>query len=489
MCLMDLEPGTVIDRYTVEGFLGEGGMAVVYRVRHNDLRTEHALKLLQVSSPSIKTRLIREGRVQAQLKHPNVVTVTDVVEYEGATGLVMDLVRGPTLYQLLAYNRLTVEQADTIAQGLLSGMRAAHEAGLIHRDLKPANVLLDTSEGRILPKIADFGLAKIATGGIRSTRSGVALGTPSYMAPEQIRSAKDVDHRADVFALGAILYELYGGVQAFKGKDVLEIYKRVTAGEYEPLVDHAPGLPDRVYQAVEGALQLAREQRFESVRSLMRVLLRERTGLAGEGTWDVSLLDSVRQISEEIPSLRPDLTVPPTHRRSWHPALIGAGLGVLGGLLVLAWVLGPSTRATPIAEVVDPAPPTVEPEPVAVVQPVRRPATPKARVRVVGDIPVELVAGERSFSPGVVPPGAYEVRALLEGKQMTLGQVVAVAGELVELRCSEAMMLCRAPAPMPVSAPQTAKEVWEDPVQEPVPEPVEPSPTDGEGSPWEDPGG
>lgn len=495
---MELAPGTVIDRYTVEGFLGEGGMAVVYRVRHNELKTVHALKLLSMTSPSIKQRLLREGRVQAQLRHPNIVTVTDIVESEGAYGLVMDLVRGPTLHQLLAYNRLTIGQADVIAHGLLSGMRAAHDAGLIHRDLKPANVLIDTNGGHFQPKIADFGLAKIATGGIRSTRSGVALGTPSYMAPEQVRSAKDVDHRADIFALGAILYEVYCGVQAFAGQDVLDIFKRVTAGDYPPAAEVAPDLPGRVIRALEGSMQVQPEDRFDSVGEMMKVLLADAPTDLGETKWDAELLASVRRISEHIPSLRPDLTLPPVPLQRRHDVWVAVAI-VLA--VVLAVVLWPGERRRrPRPRPATPAPVAVVVEPEPAPRPAPAPVVPRTRVLVEGDVAVEairLVAGELSLRPGEVEPGEYEVRAILDDKELVLGQIALADGEEVTLRCSAALMVCRSldeagaePEPEVDAAPadpEAVEAVWTDPGE--LPEPAGPrgGSEDG-GSPWADPG-
>ncbi len=167
---MDLAPGTTVDRYTVEARLGEGGMAVVYRVRHNSLGSVHALKVLSGSMSSVRERLLQEGRLQASLRHPNV---------------------------------------------------------------KPGNVLIARTTAGSIPKVADFGLAKVlagdGVGAMRQTRTGTAMGTPSYMAPEQIRSAKGVDGRADLFSLGAVLYELYCGELAFPGEDMWTIFSNITS--------------------------------------------------------------------------------------------------------------------------------------------------------------------------------------------------------------------------------------------------------------------
>ena len=144
-------------RYTVLRLLGAGGMARVYQVRHAELGSLHALKVLRVSSPEIRERLRQEGRVQSRVRHPNIVAVTDVVSVQGAPGLVMEYIGGPSLRDLLDASRLDHRQADGLARGILDGVEAAHRAGLIHRDLKPGNVLLDPVGDRLVPRITDFG--------------------------------------------------------------------------------------------------------------------------------------------------------------------------------------------------------------------------------------------------------------------------------------------------------------------------------------------
>src|SRR5262249_51361093 len=142
--------------------IGEGGTATVYRVRHRVLGTWHALKVLHLSSERIRQRLMQEARVQAELRHPNVVGVTDVVEVDGEPGLVMELVPGVSLEILLGSSRLTLAQVDDLARGIFAGLAHAHAHGVIHRDLKPANVLLKPGrDGSVTPMVTDFGVAKV----------------------------------------------------------------------------------------------------------------------------------------------------------------------------------------------------------------------------------------------------------------------------------------------------------------------------------------
>jgi hypothetical protein len=306
---MDLAPGTVVERYTVESVLGSGGMATVYRVRHNQLGSLHAMKALDVPTPQVRRRLLREGRLQSNLRHPNVVAVTDSVEIDGLPALVMEYVRGPSLADFLAACRPSVAQIDELARGILRGVAAAHQAGLVHRDLKPGNILLSMDGGTPVPKVTDFGLAKAldAAPGADQTRSGVAMGTPSYMAPEQVRDSASVDHRADLFALGAVLYELLTGRKAFVGSDTFEVFQAVCEGRHTPVDEVVPGLPRRMIAAVEAALQ---------VDPLLRVadcdtLLTTWTGRKGTWTdtpaWDQQTLFTVRSLGsdDDAPSLPP----------------------------------------------------------------------------------------------------------------------------------------------------------------------------------------
>ncbi len=271
---MDLGPGQVIDRYTVLGQLGQGGMAVVYRVRHNTLGTEHALKVLTLGVPSIQERLIQEGRLQARLQHPNIVSVTDVLDVQGSPGLLMELVRGPSLEDWLRGNRPSLSQALQLFDGILGALREAHRLDIVHRDLKPGNIMLSTLGGGLLPKVTDFGLAKLLADETSPTRTctGLPMGTPAYMSPEQITDAKSVDQRTDLFALGCILYELVCGQMAFRGANTLEVFNAVAGGNYLPPRQLAPELPVPVVDAIRGCLNQQREHRIQSCLPLAAVL-------------------------------------------------------------------------------------------------------------------------------------------------------------------------------------------------------------------------
>jgi serine/threonine protein kinase len=271
-----LEIGRIIDgRWRIEAEIGEGGVARVFRVRHTRLDTLNALKVLKVHSADIAQRLAREGQVQAKLRHENVLEVTDVFDVDGAPGLLMRYIEGPPLNRWLANHQPPVAQAEMLFRGILSGVARAHSLGIIHRDLKPGNILLMSDGARLVPKVADFGLAKVLSEDQMrpdATRSGIAMGTPAYMAPEQFRGTRDVDQRADIFALGCILYELVCGQRPFGGNDMLGIHNAVAAGRYVPPEHRVPTLPWHLTKTIQASLEPNPDLRPDSCESLFTML-------------------------------------------------------------------------------------------------------------------------------------------------------------------------------------------------------------------------
>ncbi len=193
---------------------GQGGMGVVYKARHTRLDRVVALKVLHQDAsrdPAFAERFLREARALARLSHPGIVAVHDFGEVDGLFYLVMEFVDGVDLRRTIRGGELAPRQALTIVRELCEALQYAHDEGVVHRDIKPENVLID-KRGRV--KIADFGLAKLAgsmLGGGALTATGQVMGTPHYMAPEQIERPQDVDHRADIYSLGVVLYEMLTG--------------------------------------------------------------------------------------------------------------------------------------------------------------------------------------------------------------------------------------------------------------------------------------
>ena len=205
-------------------------MASVFRVRHSTLGTTHALKVLSISTTDIRQRLIQEGQMQATPQHPNIVSVSDVLDVGGVPGLLMEYIEGPSLDQWTYRYRPALHEALAVYRGIVAGVAHAHDNGLIHRDIKPGNILLQVGADGIVPKVTDFGLAKFAqvSDFPKRTQPGTTMGTLQYMSPEQMRDASKVDHRADL--RGCILYELICGVPPFQGEDLVELINIVCKG-------------------------------------------------------------------------------------------------------------------------------------------------------------------------------------------------------------------------------------------------------------------
>ena len=269
-----LTVGTEVERYRIEAVLGRGGAGTVYAVRHRTLDTLHALKVLHISSPAMQHRFIEEGRIQARLRHPNVLPVSDVLDLHGHPALLMDFVDGGSLAERLLGGPMGPEEALHLARGVIRGVHHAHAARVLHRDLKPANVLLDQRDATDpIPRVTDFGLARVlgdSNPGL--TRMGAMLGTPAYMAPEQVHAPSAVDERADIFSLGVILHELFTGERPFTGADHQEIFDAARAGDFPPLAARDPALPATLVTAIEGCLAPDREERIATCTDLLTAL-------------------------------------------------------------------------------------------------------------------------------------------------------------------------------------------------------------------------
>jgi serine/threonine-protein kinase len=270
-----LEPGQVVHGYRVERLVAAGAMGSVYQVAHEDRGTVHALKFLAVASQRHRQRLLREADLLVRLSHPNVVSLTELIDVDGDPALVLEWVEGPTLAAWLQGQRLPLAVAEALFVQIAAGVAHAHRRGIAHRDLKPSNVLLAETPAGLVPKVADFGVAKVFAddpSDPRLTETGASIGSPAYMAPEQVRDPRDVDARADVFALGCLLYELVTGVRAFPHRTAVEVMNAIVAGEHVPAEERVPELPARFRAAIEGALAVDRDARLPDVDALLDAL-------------------------------------------------------------------------------------------------------------------------------------------------------------------------------------------------------------------------
>ncbi|MEQ1911195.1 MAG: protein kinase, partial [Vicinamibacterales bacterium] len=268
---------TSLGRYEVLALIGHGGMGSLYRARDPRIGREVAIKLLRdgYDSEELRTRFSREAKSAGGLSHPNIVTIFDIGEYHGRPFIAMEYVPGVTLAELIrSKSDLPIGQALRFVEDVCSGLAHAHRSGVVHRDIKPANLMLG-EHGTV--KILDFGIAKLGASGL--TQPGVLMGTPNYMAPEQV-SGGVVDARSDVFATGAVLYELLSKHQAFPGEVSDGVLDRIVRAEPVPLDELAPGLDIRVVRVVNRALAKSPEQRFQTIQQMQAELAAARKSVS-----------------------------------------------------------------------------------------------------------------------------------------------------------------------------------------------------------------
>ena len=271
---MALEPGRMLGSYQVTALIGEGGMGQVYQATDTKLNRQVALKILPeafATDPDRLARFQREAQVLASLNHPNIAAIHGLEDSEGTKALVLGLVEGPTLADRIAQGPIPVDEALPIAKQIAEALEAAHEQGVIHRDLKPANIKV-RDDGTV--KVLDFGLAKAMEGSggdvsesptvtAAATASGVILGTAAYMSPEQARG-KPVDKRADIWAFGAVLYEMLTGQRPFKGRDVSEVLGSVL--RLDPDWDALPvDTPPHLHALLKRCLEKEPKQRVHDI--------------------------------------------------------------------------------------------------------------------------------------------------------------------------------------------------------------------------------
>ncbi len=334
--------GARFGRYELRERLGAGGMGEVYRARDSELQRDVAIKFLSdpfVTDPTRLARFAAEARAASALNHPNILTVHDIGESAGQPFIVMECVKGQTLRELIGPKGLAPKAMLDIGVQIADGLAKAHAAGIVHRDLKPENVMV-TADG--LVKIVDFGLARPPVFGDEAgaaeaetraetpTMHGAILGTVGYMAPEQARG-ETVDHRADQFALGAILYEMATGRRAFRCPSAVETLAATLDREPEPITALSPAFPAPARWLIERCLSKQPRQRYASTEDLAHELRTVRE----------HLIEASASLSGPGPT-------PPRRRAPvWRTAvlvaliLIGAALASPLRTWLWGWVAGP----------------------------------------------------------------------------------------------------------------------------------------------------
>ena len=277
-----LSAGDRVEKYEVLEPLGDGGQGFVFKVRHIHLHTTHALKVLNpilVKNDESRARFLREGRIQARLRHPAIAAVSDVVAEPRLAGLVVEYVDGRDLWAWRdSLGRTpTANELAAIFGPVLDALDLAHRQGIVHRDIKPSNILV--TEG-LAPKILDFGIAQVQDSlrdGAARTRTGVQLGTPGFMSPEQIVPSGELDGRSDLFSLAATLHAVVAGVEPFEAPSEFQTMGRITQGDFTPLPELVPGIDPDLVGLVERGLAVDPAARWPGAAQMAAAL----RGLAG----------------------------------------------------------------------------------------------------------------------------------------------------------------------------------------------------------------
>jgi serine/threonine protein kinase len=282
--LADAKPdpwlGRVLDgKYEIVRKLGGGGIGAVYEGVHRRVGRKVAVKLLHsmlAHDERMRTRFEREARAAAATAHPNIVEVLDFGELDDHTAfLVLELLEGHDLDAEIGRGTLGVARAVRIALQVCSALEAVHAKGIVHRDLKPANIFLTTRLGDPdFVKVLDFGVAKFTepVDAPAQTATGQAVGTPLYMSPEQARGSRDVDHRTDIYALGAVLFRALTGRCLFEAASVMEIFVLICHGRVPRLRELRPELPEALDEIVARMLERDRERRFSTIGEVAAAL-------------------------------------------------------------------------------------------------------------------------------------------------------------------------------------------------------------------------
>ena len=267
------EPTEIAGRYQVIKKLGAGAFGTVYKAKDKILGRMVAIKTIRLeglaaagtSLDELVDRFKLEAQVSAQLKHPNIVTIYDVGESSGMSYIAMEFIDGVGLDRVIATaGRLPIERAASLAAQVADALDFAHRNNVVHRDIKPANIMIEAGD-RV--KVTDFGIAKVTDSGDHLTVTGSLLGTPSYMSPEQARGAA-LDGRSDLFAVGAVLYEMLAGKKAFRGDSITGLIFKIITEEPPPIREMDPSLPDEIVRILGKSLAKTPEMRYQTGRDM-----------------------------------------------------------------------------------------------------------------------------------------------------------------------------------------------------------------------------
>ena len=273
-----LQAETQVGQYKIDKLIGRGGMGLVYKVEHTLLRKPYAMKVLRQNylrlNASGAIHFLREARAAARIHSPRIVNVTDFGSLsDGSPYLIMELITGGSLYELLKHGALPVERVIALAKGIAEALEIAHAHGVVHGDLTPTNIFIDEVDGREMVKLVDFGAAhSIDDNGNDYRCKGKTLGTPHYMAPEQIQQTK-ADQRIDIYALGIVLFEALADLVPFDG-DMRTIFDRHVNEPAPALHAYVYDIPEELDQLVARCLKKNPEERYQSISDVLTDLRR-----------------------------------------------------------------------------------------------------------------------------------------------------------------------------------------------------------------------
>ena len=297
------------DQYDIETEIGRGGMSIVYRALDRRLRRHVAIKVLPPEfafDPAVRERFRREAQTAAQLNHPNIVPIHSVDEKEGIAYFAMTLCDGDSLGQQLARRaRPPVDEVRRVICEVADALAYAHLRGVVHRDIKPDNILLDRETGRAL--VTDFGIARAAEAGSRLTVTGIAVGTPAYMSPEQAIGEHEIDGRSDIYSLGVVGYQMLTGVTPFVANNTPSMLMKHVSELPAPIARHRRDAPPDLAAAIERALAKRPEDRWQSASEMREVLAGRPTPMFSAGGRAAS--------SRPAPLDAPAAPAPPMSRR------------------------------------------------------------------------------------------------------------------------------------------------------------------------------
>lgn len=275
---------TRFGRYRILKELGRGAMGIVYLCEDESLQREVAVKALLLAADSRdmaehEARFRQEAKAAGGLNHPNVITIHDLGREGDWLYIAMELLQGMELRDLLKQGPLPPALAADIAAQVARGLAAAHGRGVVHRDIKPSNIMV---VGERHAKVMDFGVARVQASELR-TRTGVLIGSPKYMSPEQV-GGHPVDHRSDIFSLGSVLYEMVTGRPPFSGEELPKLLNDILHGTPLPASSVRPDLPPALDQIIARCMEKNAAARYQDGRDLARELMEFRSTLVADGT-------------------------------------------------------------------------------------------------------------------------------------------------------------------------------------------------------------